>query len=308
MWGRRAYHHAVSEVAGTAETPTYRAGWIHYTNVAPILDPLTLPPGVTAITGVPTQMNAALLAGEVDIANISAVEFIRHADVLQALPDFSVAVLGPVYSVNLFHTRPLEDLRRVALTAQSAMSVALLEVLLRERGLSPVLERAEGPAQELLAAGYDGVLRIGNNALQEWYGVVGPLTPETTMTTLPHTGRGQGGTDITVTDLAEEWFRLTGHPFTFAVWAYRKDNPPPAALVQAMREARREGIGHLARVSAHHAELLGLPERVVQHYLWNFRYHLEAPDRLGLHEFADKAVPDHAPLTFGPRPGEEGGK
>jgi len=282
----------------TRTTP-YRAGWIHYTNVAPILDALTLSPNVTAITGVPTQMNAALLSGEVDIANISAVEFIRHADRLEALPDFSVAVLGPVYSVNLFHTVPLPELRRVALTAQSAMSVALLEVLLRERGLSPVLERAEGEAETLLGQGYDGVLRIGDSALREWYGVVGPLTPETTMTTLPHQGRGIG-----VTDLAEEWFRLTGHPFVFAVWAYHKGHPPPTELVQAMREARRHSLGRLAEVAERHAPGLGLPARVVQHYLWNFRYHLEAPDRLGLQEFADKAVPGHAPLGFGPRPGQ----
>lgn len=277
---------------------TYRAGWIHFTNVAPILDSLVLPAGVTAITGVPTEMNEALLSRRVDIANISAVEFIRNADQLEALPDFSVAVLGPVYSVNLFHTQPLAELHRIALTSQSAMSVALLEVLLRGRGLSPVLERAEGTAEELLAAGFDGVLRIGDSALREWYGVVGPLTPETTMTSLPHTARG-----ITVTDLAEEWFALTGHPFTFAVWAYHRDNPPPPALVQAMREARREGIGHLAGVAGRHALKLGLPERVVQHYLWNFRYHLEAPDRLGLTEFAAMAVPEHAPLRFGPRPG-----
>lgn len=278
---------------------TYRAGWIHFTNVAPILDSLALPPGVSAVTGVPTEMNEALLSGRVDIANISAVEFIRHADRLEALPDFSVSVLGPVYSVNLFHTRPLEELRRIALTSQSAMSVALLEVLLRGRGLSPTLERAEGDARTLLEQGYDGVLRIGDSALREWYGVVGPLTPETTMTSLPHAGRG-----ITVTDLAEEWFELTGHPFVFAVWAYHKDNPPPPELIRAMREARRDGLGQLAEVAGRHSRLLGLPVRVVQHYLWNFRYHLEAPDRLGLHEFAAKAVPDHAPLSFGPRPGE----
>lgn len=277
---------------------TYRAGWIHYTNVAPILDSLVLPEGVTAITGVPTQMNAALLSGEVDIANISAVEFIRNARMLEALPDFSVAVLGPVYSVNLFHTRPLKELRRIALTAQSAMSVALLEVLLCKRGLCPALERAEGEAEELLSSGYDGVLRIGDSALREWYRVIGPLGDTQTMTTLPSTGRG-----ITVTDLACEWFDLTGHPFTFAVWAYRKDNPPPPELVQAMREARRDGLGHLAQVAQRHAGALGLPPRVVQHYLWNFRYHLEAPDRLGLREFAAKAVPGHAPLCFGKRPG-----
>lgn len=273
----------------------YRAGWIHFTNVAPILDPLVLPPSVTAITGVPTQMNEALLSGAVDIANISAVEFIRHADILAALPDFSVAVLGPVYSVNLFHTCELPDMKRIALTSQSAMSVALLEVLLREWGLSPVLERAEGEAEELLARGFDGVLRIGDSALREWYGVVGPFTDETIVPEIPQTGRG-----IIVTDLAEEWFKVTGRPFVFAVWAYRKDNPPPPELLSAMRAARRYGIGHLAEVSRRHALKLGLPEDVVQHYLWNFRYHLEEADRQALNLFADRAVPGHVELCFGP--------
>lgn len=273
---------------------TYRAGWIHFTNVAPILDFLEVPAGVSVVTGVPTQMNAALLSGEVDIANISAVEFIRHADTLAALPDFSVAVLGPVYSVNLFHQKPFSELRRIALTSQSAMSVALLRVLLEQRGLAPELVRAEGQAQQLLAAGYDGVLRIGDDALREWYSVVGPLGEKDTVPGFPHGGHG-----LTVTDLAEEWFHLTGHPFTFAVWAYRKDNPPPPELVQAMRGARRQGIGHLAEVSRRHAHKLQLPADIVQHYLWNFRYHLEAADKLGLREFAALAVPNHAPLCFG---------
>lgn len=276
---------------------TYRAGWIHFTNAAPILDSLELPVGVSAITGVPTQMNAALLAGEVDIANISAVEFIRHADQLEALPDFSISVLGKVYSVGLFHTKPLTELSRIALTSQSAMSVALLKVLLRERGLNPVLERAEGNAKQLLSTGYDGVLRIGDNALQEWYEVVGPLTSERTMTTLPNTGNG-----IMVTDLAHEWFDLTGYPFVFAVWAYRKDNAPPPELIQSMRVARRQGLGHLANIAHKHAPRLRLPPRVVQHYLWNFRYHLEAPDHFGLKQFASMAVAEHASLRFGPLP------
>lgn len=276
---------------------TYHAGWIHFTNAAPILDSLVLPKGVSAITGIPTQMNTALLNGQVDIANISAVEFLRNADQLEALPDFSISVLGTVYSVNLFHTQPLEKLQNIALTSQSAMSVALLEVLLRERGLSPTLRRAEGQPEKLLQEGYDGVLRIGDSALQEWYEVAGPLTPERTMTTLPNTGKG-----ITVTDLAQEWFNFTGYPFVFAVWAYKKGNPPPTELLQAMRTARRQGLGHLADIAAKHAPLLHLPTRVVQHYLWNFRYHLEAPDRFGLQQFANMAVPNHAPLCFGETP------
>ena len=273
----------------------YPIGLIHYTNVAPILDYLEVPEGVEVVKGVPTQMNAALLSGRVNMANISAVEFIRNAGVLAALPDFSVSVLGAVYSVNLFHRRPWGELRggRIALTAQSATSVALLEVLLRETGVRATLERAEGTALALLEQGYDGVLRIGDDALREWYRVVGPIGEEVSMLDLPHARHG-----VTVTDLAQRWFTLTGHPFAFAVWAWRKDSPPPHALLQAMRVARRYGIGHLGEVAGRHAPLLGLPTRVVQHYLWNFRYHLEAPDRLGLNEFAAKVLPGHAPLVF----------
>ncbi|ADV68214.1 menaquinone biosynthetic enzyme MqnA/MqnD family protein [Deinococcus maricopensis] len=276
-------------------TRLYPVGLIHYTNVAPILDDIELPDTVTAVRGVPTEMNAALLDGRVSFANISIIEFIRHADTLAALPDFSVAVLGAVYSVNLFHRRPWADLHgaRIALTAQSAGSVALLEVLLRHSRLNVTLERAEGHARDLLDAGYDGVLRIGDSALREWYDAVGPIHDDVSVLDLPHQKDG-----LIVTDLAQKWFELTGHPFVFAVWAYRKDDPPPPELLRAMRMARRRGIGHLGDISARHAAKLGLPERVVQHYLWNFRYHLEAPDRLGLQEFADLAVPGHAPLTL----------
>ena len=79
-----------------------------------------------------------------------------------------------------------------------------------------------------LGQGFDGVLRIGDSALREWYGVVGPFTEATIVPEIPQSGRG-----ITVTDLAEEWFRVTGPPFVFAVWAYRKAPPPhttPAGL------------------------------------------------------------------------------
>ncbi len=274
----------------------YRLGLIHYTNVAPLIDALELPEGVEAVSGVPTDMNAALLSGEVDLANVSALEFIRHADTLAALPDFGVGVLGPVYSVNLFHTRPWEDLNgaRIALTSQSATSVGLLEVLLLESGLEARLERAEGTALDLLSRGYDGVLRIGDSALREWYEVVGPIGEDLSMLALPH---GRGG--VTVSDLSARWYDLTGYPFVFAVWAYRRDKPPPHALVLAMRAARRRGIGHLGEVAGRHAVRLGLPVRVVQHYLWNFRYHLEAPDKAGLEKFAALSAPGHAPLVFG---------
>lgn len=272
----------------------YNAGWIHYTNAAPILDNLRLPFNVAAVTGVPSEMNEALLQGRVDIANISAAEFVHHADKLVALPDFCIGCLGRVYSVNLFHTKPLEELRRIAVTTQSSTSVALLNILLAQWGLSPEVQQAEGTAEELFKQGYDGVMRIGDDALAEWYAHFAPIGPDMSMTRLPSVSGG-----VHITDLSREWWYFFGLPFVFAVWAYRADRPPPPELLQAMRHSRRQGIGSLGAVAMRHAERLGVPQRVVQHYLWNFRYHLEESEKLGLARFASLLEPQHAPLRFG---------
>ncbi len=279
-----------------------RLGIIGYTNVAPLLHTLeqelqTQP--VEWVRGVPTQINSALLEGKVDLANISAFEFIENADTLCALPDFSISVLGAVYSVGLFHTVPWAELngKTIAVTTHSATSVKLLETLLKLDGINAKLEPAE-PNLELLLEHYPAALLIGDGALTEWYRLCGPISETTQMFRLPNTGRLSSGQKVVVTDLSTSWYEHTGLPFVFAVWATRKDNPPPLELVLAMRRARRSGIGHLAEIALLEAKRLGLPERIVQHYLWNFRYHLEMPDKAGLAKFSGLASPNQAPLTY----------
>src|SRR5690606_33350323 len=118
-----------------------RLGIVAYTNVAPLhwrLRPWSTDSGaVEFVRGVPTELNAALLAGDIDLTLISSIEFVRHRHELRALPDFSISTLGPVYSVMLFHWRPWTELRggRIAVTTDSATSVALLGVLLERDGL-----------------------------------------------------------------------------------------------------------------------------------------------------------------------------
>ena len=281
-----------------------RLGIIHYTNVAPLLHTLEhelVGQDVSWVRDVPTGINAALLAGRVDIANISAFEFIQHAEELRALPDFSISVLGAVYSVNLFHTVPWEQLegKRIAVTTHSATSVKLLETLLKLDGINATLERSDGVGLEELLTLYPAVLLIGDAALSEWYRVCGPISETTQMFRLPNEGHLAHGEAVTVTDLAMSWYEHTGLPFVFAVWATPADHAPPLELVLAMRRARRTGIGHLAQIAARDAARLNLPERIVQHYLWNFRYHLEPPDRAGLKLFAQLVLPDKAEqLTF----------
>src|SRR5918911_5615116 len=58
----------------------------------------------------PDRLNAALVAGELDIGPISLVEYLRHAGELLLLPDLAVGSDGPVLSVNLVSTVPPAEL------------------------------------------------------------------------------------------------------------------------------------------------------------------------------------------------------
>lgn len=257
------------------EPRTERLGIVSYTNVAPLHWGLELWPGASFVRGVPTELNRQLLDGSIDLTLVSSVEFLRHRDVLRALPDFSIATLGPVYSVMLFHRVPWDELsgKRIALTTDSATSVELLKVSLREAGIEAEFVPM-APDLDAMLTTCDAGLLIGDVALREAVAK-----------------REVNGAKPFITDLGRAWYDLTRLPFTFAVWASRKDQPPSELLVAKLRAAREQGLGNLAAVSRPEADKLGVSESVVQRYLGNFRYYLEPPDRDGLLAFAERSVP-----------------
>ena len=83
----------------------------------------------------PDRLSAALVAGALDIGPISLVEYLRHADQLLLLPDLAVGSDGPVRSVNVVSTRPLDRLDggKVALGSTSRTGVLLARLLLAEQ-------------------------------------------------------------------------------------------------------------------------------------------------------------------------------
>lgn len=265
--------------------PDYVLGVPRYANTAPLYHFLEQGDGIAFRYGVPTELNRWLLEGSVDLSLVSSYFYLANADKLRPLPDFSVADLGPVYSVNLFHTRPWRELRSVALTTESATSVRLLRYLLEADGVEPEYTSEQG-GLELLER-YDGVLLIGDRAIATYAGLLERI-PES-VHQIPREFSGPQGGRLWVSDLSMRWYERTRLPFVFAVWATRRDEPPPPEVVRRLRAARSLGLGNLAAVAGTEAQRLGVPERLMQHYLWNFRYHLEAPDRLGLEAFA-KAV------------------
>ena len=230
-----------------------RLGRISYVNMAPVF--FRLDAEVDEVHGVPTELNARLLAGELDLAPISSIEYARNADRLRLLPRLCVSSEGAVDSIQLVSKTPLEHVRTVAVTPESATSVVLTKVLLPEPTHVPLGEPAEAK------------LLIGDAALKSAF-----------EDPTPHY------------DLGRLWLERTGLPMVFAVWAA----PEPVAegvaelehaLVSSVRLARAE-----PQVLAFEAsERYGYPPGYLARYFEKLRYSFGPRERAGFYTFLEMA-------------------
>src|SRR5438128_4249536 len=131
-----------------------RLGRISYVNMAPVF--YRLEAEVEEIQGVPTDLNRRLIAGELDLAPISSIEYARNADRLRILPRLCVSSEGAVDSIQLVSRSPLEQVRRIAVTPESATSIVLTKVLLPEAEHVPLADDPDAEAKLLIG---DAALR-----------------------------------------------------------------------------------------------------------------------------------------------------
>ncbi len=230
-----------------------RLGRISYVNMAPVF--YRLAADVEQVHGVPTDLNRRLLDGEIDVAPISSIEYARNAERLRLLPRLCVGSEGAVDSIQLVSRKPLEQVRTVAVTPESATSVVLTKVLLPEAAHVPLGEEA------------DATLLIGDAALKSAF-----------EDPTPHH------------DLGRLWLERTGLPMVFAVWACPEPLPPGLAeledaLVAAVRRARAEPetLAHAA------SERYGYPAGFLARYFEKLRYRFGPRERAGLMTFLELA-------------------
>ena len=262
-----------------------KIGRIGYINCAPVYGAIDrgvvqLPAGDQLVTGTPAELNDLLVAGELDVSVISAIEYARHARELLLLPELAISCDGPVRSVALFSKRPVTELgnRTVLLSASSRTSVALLELLCRNVWkIQPRFAEARAEAQDLAALAalpHEAVLVIGDAALSL-------------------AARGVYGHRY---DLGEEWKRWTGLPFVFAVWAARRAVTASPAH-QVLLASRSWGLAHLPELAADASRQTGVPVPACLEYLSGLDYAFTYKDLAGLTDFfrrlaADGIVPD----------------
>lgn len=160
------------------------------------------PAGLELIPGVPTELNRMLMAGEIDIGLVSSIAYARDHRRLLVSRHLSISSFGAVDSIQLVTRKPWRQIESVALTTQSATSIALLKTILRLRYQRDVTfsELRTSPAEAL--ADVDAALVIGDEGLDALY--------------FPVEG-------AVCYDLGEEWQDWTGLPMVYAVWAAREE-------------------------------------------------------------------------------------
>jgi chorismate dehydratase len=230
-----------------------RLGRISYVNMAPVF--YRLDADVDEVQGVPTELNAKLVAGEIDLAPISSIEYARHADRLRILPRLCVGSEGAIDSIQLVSRLPLEQVRSIAVTPESATSVVLTKVLLPEAAHVPLGEES------------DATLLIGDAALKSAF-----------EDPTPHY------------DLGRLWLERTGLPMVFAVWAA----PEPLAdglveLEQALVDSVRLARAQPEMLAFEASERYGYPAGFLARYFEKLRYRFGPRERAGLMTFLELA-------------------
>ena len=168
------------------------------------------------------------------------------------LPSLCVGSDGAVESVQLVTQLPLPAVHSVAVTSQSATSVALVRVLVPHAEIRP--EGAEADAR----------LLIGDEALASAFS-----------DPTPHH------------DLGALWRERTGLPMVFAVWAARREVAEERLLEidRALAAALADAHAHAADVARDASVRYAYPAGYLARYFERLRYRFGARERQGLGRF-----------------------
>jgi chorismate dehydratase len=154
----------------------------------------------------------------------------------------------------------------LALDEGSRTSAVLVRILLAERlAVDPRLESLP-LSRRLEESAADAVLLIGDRAIHS-----------------------PPGCFTAVWDLGDEWYRWTGLPFVFAMWAAREE-VDTERLAPVLSAARDEGLREVAQIAEMEAPKLGLTRPQCEDYLRrHLHFILGSQEKSGLALFRQKA-------------------
>ena len=170
----------------------------------------------------PSVLCQRLAKGQLDVALVSSFEFLRNP-IYRIVDEVSISSDGPVYSVVVAHRGEFSDIEEIELDPASETSANLLRCLLAELGLNPRLTRGVPGGAELPRAR----LIIGDQAISF---------------------RRNHADAFQFWDLGEQWKKLTGLSFVYALWLIRPEVADAKAIAQRLRRLRDENLADVASV------------------------------------------------------------
>lgn len=251
-----------------------RLGCLPYLNVKPLVYTLErggLPQGWELVYAPPARLARMILENEIAAAPVSSYAAIAYG--LNFVSGICIAADGPVKSVLMLSRKPVSRIRTLALDTGSLSGANMLRIVLREsHGIDPeTVPMAPVPVEAMLDA-CDAALVIGNPAMQ----------------------CSKDG--FLVTDVSEEWRRLTGLPAVFALWAGKTISDE---LVHVLVRAKAAGISRIPEIAREESVKLGLPLDVCEDYLSRTMvYDLGEPELRSLEVFC-KRLYQHGLLPSG---------
>ena len=199
----------------------------------------------------PSALCNKLARGELDIALASSFEFLRNP-VYQVVDDVSISSAGPVYSVVVAHSGDISEIREIELDPASETSGNLLRCLLTELGLKARVIRnidlqsvrpaglkpAESKTADNISTG-----RTGHSPMLR--------TPQRARLLIGDQAirfRQRHAGEFHFWDLGEQWNKLVGLPFVYALWLIRPEVRDSKPLAERLRKLRDENLADIDKL------------------------------------------------------------
>jgi chorismate dehydratase len=244
-------------------------GFHDFINAQPLLVPLKEKEqqlGATLVTGSPARLAEQLREGELDLAMIPSIEYLKDSERYCLLPGIAVASRGPVDTVLLASRLPLEEVKSIALDARSRTSAALLQILFGEVFPWNVFMETADPDPEKMLKEHDAALIIGDPAFRL---------------------RAQFPS-LQIYDLSEQWFKQTGKTFVHAVVAARQETQLDQNFLVTVHEAKTEGLSRLESIAQTISKQSGIAFETCHDYLSaKIIYDMGKDEMIGLQHFRD---------------------
>ena len=261
-----------------------RVGIVRFLNTTPLVDGLEKLPQLALTPVVPSRLAGMLRGGEVDLALVSVIDAARSTtDATGTLSMLSCGMIGcdgPTLTVRVFSAVPLDQATTLAADTDSHTSIALAQVILK-RAYGRSVKVVPFDARERVARGGDSPEQ------REWPETL-LMIGDKVVTDSPPAVRYPYQLD-----LGEEWKKLTGLPFVYAIWMCRSVDVENAAQRERLSVATalldrqlRHNLTRMDRIILEKASEFRWPPDLARKYLGELlRYRVSEREREAVRRF-----------------------